>query len=432
MKHLSLITVSLWLLHAAASAQPRPAKLYVADVKDVDEPNPAENKRRNEEIEFQAKKQVRDNLPDILNSITFDGTTETQINAAIENSYLPGSTTQIFENDQVRVEDDIDPGYTKSSDAIPSLVIGTYLRNLDLFYIKSGTPSIKIDQIIPSSVIKGEAYLYIKVFFRQTFGGKYRNDTLLSYRPVNRVAELKAVPLDKGKWRTYITAIRFARPGEGLDILNKPTIAPSNDPEPIDAKLVRFVKADSPNDSLAVRWDDKRLQIAAASLPTVPVGFYQRSLRVTGNAVGIVLNKSDQRLTFRRVDGSELVFNAVLVPEDYKKLIRGQRRLGWFQVAAGLLALGGSYAGYSSLRTAYNQYTARLASLTDEYAVWQSLSQQPIDQSVGAISFSRYAQPGIYGVYGGGAVGSALLLNGIRHLLKAGKLHRKQTQSKSR
>ena len=412
----TFLLFSFWLVNAPLFAQKKSAKTYVADVGVTDS---VQTKRRNDEIKFQAKNQVN-NLLELLRIVASGDLTESERSSVIQNSYLP-NPNKIFNSDGVVIEDDVNPKHT-SYESTADLLVDRYLRDIDLFYSKADTPTIAFTQLITSPVLQGKDYLYIKVFFTSTFLGKHSQFDSIQYKPVQRVAELRAEAVE-GKWRAFITRLAFLQPGETLSQLDTPVISKETGPKrPIDTKLVNFRRIGTLADSVTARWDAQWLNVINSSTKVIPVGFYQfRSSGISNDhSVSITLTKDDKQLTFRQINGTTLDFKQTGLKDDPKHW-RRYRLLGWSQIAAGVLALGASYATYSAIRSDYNTYTSRLNSLNAEYAIWRTLTQQPGDNPTVPMSFTSYASPGIYAVYGGGAAGSGLLINGIRYLLKAGK-----------
>ncbi|MFD2570171.1 hypothetical protein ACFSUS_05965 [Spirosoma soli] len=393
-------------------AQKGAKKIYVARVNNSD--TTITGRDRNE-ITFQAKNTIK-NLEELLGLIV-TVTSEAELDKAIKDSYLPNEN-QIFYNDGVVVEDDIDPTHTSSKNTA-DLPVDRYLKNLLIFYSKSDTSTIKFSRIITSSLIEGKAYLYVKVFFTSTFNGKYNDQTNnqinVAYQPVQRVAELRTEKVN-GKWRTLIVRLGFPQPDESLTNETKPVISNNSIPkQPIKGKLYSYRSTDNASDSITARWDKSWLNVVRSTTDKVPVGFYQyRKIDNTSQAyVSITLTNKDRLLAFRQANGSKLAFGQV---------VSSNRLLAWIQIIAGTAALGASYVGYSSLQSSHNAYSDRLTALNSEYAIWQTLTQQPGGSSAPPMTFNSYAQPGIYAVYGGGLVGSGLIINGIRQLIRAGKI----------
>ncbi|MEZ0540570.1 hypothetical protein [Fibrella arboris] len=111
---------------------------------------------------------------------------------------------------------------------------------------------------------------------------------------------------------------------------------------------------------------------------------------------------------------------------EQQRMVAGMRLRGWMQVVGGLAALGGSYVAYSGIRKEYDAYSQKVNALNAEYNLYRDLSRRDIPPPPNALSITQYGSPTIYGVYGGGVVGMGLTVNGIRTLLKAGKISKKK------
>ncbi|MBE9462730.1 hypothetical protein ACFP1I_09155 [Dyadobacter subterraneus] len=157
-----------------------------------------------DEIRVLAREKIKA-FNDLLNAISNDDLSNYERKYMIMNSYMP-SNDQIFFNDGVVVEDDVDPKHTSSSPELDT-PIEKYLSNFDLFYTKSETNSIEFSNIVVSDA-KINKYAYVKVFYTQQFKGKNSN-TKDPYQPVSRVAELRADKGASGSWIVYLTSISF-------------------------------------------------------------------------------------------------------------------------------------------------------------------------------------------------------------------------------
>ena len=414
-----LFLLAFLLAVTSVLAQKDLGKIYTARV-NSGKTGPV-TKRDKDEITFQAKNKI-DNLEKLLNVLKTPDLSESDLNSIIKNSYLPNQD-QIFYNDAIVIEDDINPKHI-NSDSTAYLKVDRYLRDLDLFYAKSDSSTIIFSRKITSPVLDGSEYPYIKVFFTSTFAGKHSQFNA-PYQPVQRVAELRAEKVE-GKWRTFVTRLGFLRPGEGLAELSAPVIAQDFASKPrIKGDNFLYKSKENDQDTITIRWDQNWLNVVQSSTKALPVGFFQRSSASSTNSqerVSIRLMNKDQLLTFRRVDGTSMTFQQIPSIEYLTKIKRRYKVRGWLQIIVGTAALGISYAGYSSLQQSYNDYSSRINALNAEYAVWQTLSQQPSGSPAVPMSFNSYSQPGIYAVYGGGVAGSGLIITGIRQLLKAGNI----------
>lgn len=156
-----------------------------------------------DEIRVLAREKIKA-LNDLLNAISNDDLSNYERKYMIMNSYMP-SNDQIFFNDGVVVEDDIDPKHTSSSPELDT-PIEKYLSNFDLFYTKSDVNTIEFSNIVVSDA-KMNKYAFVKVFYTQQFKGKNSNNKD-PYQPVSRVAELRADKIN-GAWTLYLTSISF-------------------------------------------------------------------------------------------------------------------------------------------------------------------------------------------------------------------------------
>lgn len=173
---------------------------------------PELNRRATDQIRALARDKVKA-LSELLNAIANEDLTTYDRKYVVLNSYMP-SNDQLFFNDGVIVEDDIDPTHTApvpGSDA----VIDRYLSNLDLFYQKSTTNTIEFSNIVVGDVKAGDKYPYVKVFFTSHFKGNHKSVTM-PYKPTQRVAEFIAASVDD-EWIVYITRLAFQSPNAMQD-----------------------------------------------------------------------------------------------------------------------------------------------------------------------------------------------------------------------
>lgn len=176
-------------------------------------------RRDADEIRVLAREKVK-GLNDLLNAIANEDLSNYERRYLMMNSYMP-SNDQIFINDGVIVEDDVDPKHKASAPGLDT-PIEKYLSNFDLFYVKSETNTIEFTNLVVSDV-KVDKYPFVKVFYTQHFKGKSNKDNT-PYQPITRVAELRA---DKSgnDWIVFLTRIAFnsAESAKSVPVTPKPS-----------------------------------------------------------------------------------------------------------------------------------------------------------------------------------------------------------------
>jgi hypothetical protein len=291
------------------------------------------------EIKALARRLIATDYRGLLNTVVFEGASAFQINQVIENAYLPNNE-QLFYDDGSIIEDDINPNNnTKGGD----LAVSRYLANLSIFYKKTDNETIFFSDISTSEIKKSKNdYLFILVHFKSEFKGQHT--TTKPYQPTLRVAEVR-IEKEKGQWKLYLTGIRF--------FVSEPLI-------------IAPTRSDSTTkpDSVTIRPKALPTSIVVKPQTQKPVDILQNQL-------------ATQRARYKK--SSTL-----------------------WGVAAALSAIG-SIATYYVLDKSYSDYKTK-ASNNDDYKYWQSLSKDPsLGQLSPPLSFSAFAQPGIYGVYLGAA-----------------------------
>ncbi len=175
----------------------------------------------------------------LLNTLALPDLSKLERDELIGNSYVK-SGNQIFTNKDVVVEDDIDPNYS-SYTKVKDVNVDRYLKDLDIFYVKSEAPTIEFSNIITSNV-KQDDYVYLEVYFESQF--KSRHVTIKKpYQKTKRVATLMARKKSRN-WEMLIASVVFYDPlihkvntkGKILNIIptrseNKTTV--KSDPMPI-------------------------------------------------------------------------------------------------------------------------------------------------------------------------------------------------------
>ncbi|MBT28922.1 MAG: hypothetical protein CMO01_04600 [Thalassobius sp.] len=140
-----------------------------------------------------------------MNTIASPGLSKLERDKLKENSYTE-SANQIFLDNKVIVEDDIDPSYYQSSNKVKDLSIERYLNDLDLFYSKSNNSTISFSNIKASEVKQG-SYIYLEVYFESKFTGKHQT-IFENYKPTKRVATIIAKKEGRS-WKMLIGSIVF-------------------------------------------------------------------------------------------------------------------------------------------------------------------------------------------------------------------------------
>lgn len=182
------------------------------------------SKKDTDEIRFNARRKVEQDLPELLNTLNLDDLGDYERKTLMLNSYLI-SNNQVFYADGVIIEDDLKPDRQESSRPI-DVPVGKYLSNFDLFYKKSSSPTIEVTNVVVGTVKERNEQYYIQVSFNSHFKGSHKT-IKVPYKVEHRVAELRAEKVEK-QWVTLITSIRFLKD-------ESPTVA--NKIETIESKL---------------------------------------------------------------------------------------------------------------------------------------------------------------------------------------------------
>jgi hypothetical protein len=264
-------SVTLWIWAALAIASQSNAQ--VISRKDADE------------IRVLAREKVK-GLNDLLNAIANEDLSNYERRYLMMNSYMP-SNDQIFVNDGVIIEDDIDPKHKMSAPGLDT-PIEKYLSNFDLFYTKTETNTIEFTNLVVSDV-KVDKYPFVKVFYTQHFKGKSNKDNAV-YQSIARVAELRADKSSSNDWIVYLTRVAFnssdnakavpvtPKPSATYDSLQRkkePVVAKATDKKPVatpdDTKEGErvFKELNKPNDAAiqnARKWGAIKLGAGVAAL----------------------------------------------------------------------------------------------------------------------------------------------------------------------
>lgn len=161
------------------------------------------------EIRYKAERMVKTELNELLNSLSNTSYETQEVAESIHSSYTE-SRNRIFRDSMVLVEPDINPGIRSSAQSGDE-PLGKYLRDLDLLYRKSDSPSVEFRNIRSSSVKKSDN-LYVKVYFTSLFKGQ-STISEQAYSMTHRIAEIKAVK-DRNQWRLFIVRLAFFNPAD--------------------------------------------------------------------------------------------------------------------------------------------------------------------------------------------------------------------------
>lgn len=290
---------------------------------------PALTKRESDNISFLAKKRL-ELLNQLLNNLTYDGNEEFDINTLIKNSLQPTNTNQVFYNDLVTIEDDIDPSHN-SAENTADVPVDTYLNNLASFYSKTPEPNtIVFSKQFFYPVQQNGDVLYIKGFFTSVFKGRHRKIDK-PYLPTDRVVEMRA-DKENNKWQVRIIRLGFPRPGEGSDhvaagkpVTSGATAAPADNGRPaipdnlsINSPEVPFRQPEN-NTTVSLKFNRNWLEVVQSSAADVPLGFYQRKekLYVYDNLNTIEFLNNNSRFIFHKgleYKGYERVLTGRVLP----------------------------------------------------------------------------------------------------------------------
>jgi tetratricopeptide (TPR) repeat protein len=185
------------------------------------------------EIRYKAERMVKTELNELLNSLSNANYQTQEVAESIHSSYTE-SRNRIFRDSLVVVEPDVNPAVINSGQAGDES-LGKYLRDLDLFYKKSDSPTVEFNNIRCSSIKKNDN-IYIKVYFNSQFKGR-STITDQTYTTTNRIAEIKAEK-DRSQWRLYIVRLAFFNPADTIgDVVNNMPIRQGFDGEQINEQL---------------------------------------------------------------------------------------------------------------------------------------------------------------------------------------------------
>ncbi len=215
----------------------------------------------------------------LLNQLSDRDNTEFDRKELIAKSYLPGES-QIFRDDLVLVDDDVNPNFTKAGNtAQPN--VDEYLKIFDLGYAKVTTTNTIIFtplQIRPP--VQNEKQVFVKLFFRSNFKGRHRT-IQQPYQVTERVMELRAERAGND-WQVRVVRLGFILPGEE-NAMSAQTKSPTTDTGrpaipgslSINSPEVTFRQPD--NETTAIlKFNKYWLQVVQSGSVDMPEGFYER------------------------------------------------------------------------------------------------------------------------------------------------------------
>ncbi|MEL6251448.1 MAG: tetratricopeptide repeat protein [Bacteroidota bacterium] len=167
------------------------------------------------EISYNAKLMIKE-LESLLNVISNENITLSQTEMLIANSFSSENPNQLFYDQNAIVEDDVNPRHYKADDAVDLSAL-RYLQDLDIFYKKTGSPTIQFDSI-KSSAVERKSYTYVRVYFQSNFGSTHK-EVANRYRSGKRIAELRA-DKEGSQWKTRIVSIVFLGEDEKFEEVN--------------------------------------------------------------------------------------------------------------------------------------------------------------------------------------------------------------------
>lgn len=169
--------------------------------------------REAENMKIRAVNLVQTDLRDLLNNIANSENDDIDVQNMIHNSFS-GEKNRIFLDPTINIEDDLDPTL-KNSGTIRDSKPEKYLRDFDLNYTKSSSPSIIIQTIKSSNPKKGTDHIFVKVYFTSYFQNP--NKTIQEkYTINNRVADVR-FEKKENKWKPLIQRISFFDPEDTLN-----------------------------------------------------------------------------------------------------------------------------------------------------------------------------------------------------------------------
>ncbi len=188
------------------------------------------------QIMINSKDLIRD-LEELLNELANSETNERERAFLIETSYQEGRN-QIFFDEEIIVENDLDPSYKHITGNERDMSIKRYLNYFDLFYEKSDSLSVYFEEITPVSEIAKGAYYYLHMGFKRKLHNRHKEE-LSHYTPSQRIAEIR-LEMINNRWIPYIVSITYPDSLNSESTLAEhiPTPSPDNDDLNPDNSLI--------------------------------------------------------------------------------------------------------------------------------------------------------------------------------------------------
>ena len=214
-----------------------------------------------------------------LNQLSDRDNTELDKKELIDGLFLPGNG-QVFENDLVLVDDDINPNHIKADDASQPN-IDEYLKIFDLDYAKvTTTNTIVFTPLLIQSPLQNGKSIFVKLFFKSLFKGRHKM-IQQPYQSTERVMEMRAERAGND-WQVRVVRLGFVRPGEGTALLTQTPPPGAGDGRPtipsnlsINSPEVPY-RQPSKGATATLKFNRYWLQVMQSGSVDVPIGFYER------------------------------------------------------------------------------------------------------------------------------------------------------------
>ena len=243
----------------------------------------------------------------LLNTIASTGLNSEERKKIISNSYLPSSSLQLFLNENVIIETDIDP--LLANEPVRDNNVKKYLQDFNLFYSKSEKPTVHFNYITVSERLNNEL---IKINFESEFSGTHVINGL-GYPIKNRSALVKLIHDPVNKWKPLIAEIDF----------DTGTKKPEKEFEQI------------PISQVEIKWNDKAIENKLAYYEIYMDGIYLGSTIDTSYLIPVSQKGSLEQIkilkkygSLNNTDGNSLPTSSTIEPlSDQQKNIKTKKVL---------------------------------------------------------------------------------------------------------